>query len=285
MSLGKLLRRTEIKRDTGRVFITDVIDREISKSRPSFNWKQVFATVKALNRLLVGTFDRDAYWKLFQDLTDFTYAPPIRHDRIFHPSSLAGDCPRKLHYEMGMVEFSDAGTRRIGAQLQRTFDVGTWWHTYIQNWLHRAGVLVEAEVHAKCDKRKIDGRGDGVICFVPGFPKEAKRYLLEIKSINSRGYLNIKSAPYDYHVHQASIYADVLGLDEIFFLYINKDTGEMCEHLVPVDVKQLAIAYAKIDEVLLSVKTGEAPERVCGSRAAKQALECGFCNHCFTQPA
>jgi hypothetical protein len=281
MGLGQLLRRANIKEETGRVFLTDILDKEIIKPRENFSWRVVKTLVKSLSKMLTGEYSRGDYWKVFHQLHDATYAPPKRRDRIFHPSSLLTDCPRRLHYEMGDVEFSDIGSRRIPANLQRTFDVGTWWHTYVQNMLMRAGVLEEAEVTVRNKERRLYGHADGVLCFEKGFPASAERFLLEIKTINSMGYRKVKEAPYDYHIFQASIYAAELGIKKIYFLYINKDTSETLEHVIDVNHKELQEAYNKIDYVLKTVENDFPPKRICVSKGSKPALECGFCTHCF----
>jgi len=89
--------------------------------------------------------------------------------------------------------------------------------------------------------------------------------------------------PLDKHIEQASLYADVLKIKRIVFLYIQKDTCEMKEFIVDRDDKVVSRINKRIYSIVDHVDKGVAPERPCSNKFDEMALNCIFCNHCFSK--
>ena len=110
------------------------------------------------------------------------------HDRAFNvnaPSSI-GSCLRARYYaRIGTAR------ERVSARSQRIFDNGTYVHLRIQNALKKCGILVMDEVPVFSAAYNIQGHTDGLIQLskVTG-----ELGILEIKSINSRNFDNLKGA-------------------------------------------------------------------------------------------
>lgn len=280
MSFGRTLKRIkEGVEDPMKKSVVHEIDKQCLNIISYFNTGDIIVKLKDLLKLIKrpGKFDRDKFFKLFFELYEVVYAPDARGVGCFHASSLEDDCERRLFFEIKGEPISDKGVRKeIGPQLQRIFDVGTWWHTYIQYQLYKAGILEQAEVPVKDAKKKIDSRADGILNI------SGRRILLEIKSMNSRSYAKNAYRPNDKHVYQASLYAKELELEEICFIYVNKDTSEMKEYIIPVDEKILREPYRKMKRVLMAVEADEKPERICRNKFSEIALNCGYCSLCFS---
>lgn len=279
MSIGRALKRIKERlEDPTKISVSDLIDKACTTPLSDWSKEHIQERVKALQMEVMKKrgFNRDRFFKLFFELYDAVYAPEHRAKRSFHASTLEGDCERRLFYEISGEEPSDEVIRNIGPQLQRIFDVGTWWHTYIQLMLYRAGILETAEKPVVNKELHINSRTDGILNI------SGRRILLEIKSMNSRTFNMHKIKPKEEHIKQAVIYAKELGLDEICFIYVNKDTSELRDFIVPVTEKDIKAPYRKIKIVLKSVKEGEAPERVCKNSFSTMATNCPFCTKCFS---
>lgn len=112
------------------------------------------------------------------------------------PSS-AGGCIRANFYQrLG----EEKGV--ISPRLRRIFDNGHAVHERIQSLAKRSGVLAMDEVPLFHKELEIQGHTDGIV-FLKGGRVEAQ--VLEIKSINGRGFTLLKDARED-HKAQAQVY-------------------------------------------------------------------------------
>lgn len=232
-----------------------------------------------LHLLEADEFNRDSFFSEFNSLYSLVMAPDKRAKGVFHPSQLLDGCPRQMTYDLLRVPPTDRVTRPIGAELQRTFDVGTWYHLYIQMILYRVGYLEQAEVPVINTEKYLNGKADGVI-------KEevfGERVVLEIKSMNTWNFSKAIFKPFKKHEFQASLYARELGIKKVLYLYINKDTSEIREFLMPINEEQLAIADKKMDAVIDHVKNKTLPPRCCSDMYCDCALACPFATKCFKE--
>ena len=108
-----------------------------------------------------------------------------------------------------------------------------------------------------------------------------EKVVLEIKTMNDYQWKKAVFKPFDHHEFQASIYARELGAKKILYLYINKNTSEIKEFLVPVNEDQLELADRKMNRVIKAVKSKKVPERVCGDRFCDTASTCAWASLCF----
>lgn len=271
MSIGRLLKR----KIAGEENLVDLIDQEVLK-RKVYSFDDVVAATKEFSKHSdEDGFDRDKFMKAFYQLFQTMFSDPPRSTKSIHPSSFKEDCSRQLYYEFTDAERTDSVTRKINGQTQRIFDIGTWVHVYIQVILWQAGVLEKSEVPVRSRKKRINGRGDGIIFF------KGKRLLLEIKTINSFQVSKVKSKPLDHHEYQASIYASELGMEEICYLYVNKDTFEIITHILPVHASYVKLANEKIDDLNYSIEKKIAPTRICKDVNSHYAKTCPFKTLCF----
>lgn len=278
MSFARTLKRiTEGKADPSKRSVLLEIDKACTRVSSYFDLSDITAKISELSKVAKrpGKFNRDRFFAVFLELYELVYAPDTRGVGFFHASQLEDDCERRLYYEILKVAPTDERIRDIGPQLQRIFDVGTWWHTYIQYQLYKAGILVQAEVPIQDEIKKISSRADGILNL------DGRLLLLEIKSMNSRTFAKVITKPLVKHVYQASIYAKELGIPEICFIYINKDTSEIKELIIPVDEDVIKEPYRKMRRVLTHVDELETPERICKNKFSDIASKCEYCTHCF----
>jgi hypothetical protein len=111
------------------------------------------------------------------------------------------------------------------------------------------------------------------------------RYILEVKSINSAGFEGKRGPlPQPDHVTQASVYAWLLGVDYICFVYVCKDqVSKWKEFVVPVDRVAIADAQNRMRAVIESRAKNELPlkARACPSVQDERAKACPAVEKCF----
>lgn len=273
MSFANLLKKKVVK---GGVDVIALIDKQCSE-RTTYDFESVKESLSHLADFVKkDNIEEDELMKLFFDFYLKMYADKKRTKGVFHPSGINSACERATYYEFIGAEESDTFVVRHSPQTQRIFDSGTWWHTYIQMLLWKSGILIKSEAKVRNVRRKLSGHADGVI-------RLNVDTLLEIKTMNSFSFARGKFKPVPAHETQAGVYARELGLTQICFIYINKDTSELCVHIVPINNKYVDAAYDKMDSILSAVKTKKVPPRlVCKDEDSKAALSCSYCSLCFS---
>lgn len=226
------------------------------------------------------TFNRDKFFVEFFKFYSCVMAPDAKAKGVFHPSQLLKGCSRQMTYDLMGTEPTDKIKRKVSGGLQRTFDVGTWYHVYFQTLLFNMGYLEASEVPVVNKERFLNGKADGV--FKPHVFGE--RVVLEIKSMNNWTFQKAIFKPFKHHEFQASLYARELGVKKILYLYINKDTSEIRDFLMPINEEQLEIADKKMEIVINSIKEGTLPARPksCTDKFCDSAIECPFATLCFS---
>lgn len=270
MGLGRTLVGIREEKE-GKVSILPQLDKAILEKSGKFSFRSIKFF---LNKLIdnVDKKDKQAMLITFLQLYKEIAAPEYRESGVFHPSGLYDACPRCSYYELNGYEVSDPLSGKPDARLQRIFDMGSWIHLYVQVKLLIAGVLEEMEVDVISDELFVKGKADGVVNL------KGEKYVLEIKSINSYQFAKLKFGPLNKHRGQASLYAHILGIEKIIYLYVNKDSLEIKEFIEPIEKKDLKIMLSFIE----SVKTAkEVPERTCVNKFTDQALRCSYCSICF----
>lgn len=279
-NLSKILRGISEK-DSTRVSIVEAINKASSAGITSVGSFSVIGIKRGLKKLLSlleeDSFDRDKFFSEFNSLYSLVMAPDKRAKGVFHPSQLLDGCMRQMTYDLMNVPPTDKTLRPIGAELQRTFDVGTWYHIYMQCILYRIGYLEQAEVPVINKEKYLNGKADGV------FKEEVfgEKVVLEIKTMNNWNFSKAVFRPFKKHEFQASLYARELGAKKVLYLYINKDTSEIREFLMSLNEEQLSIADKKMSTVIKHVKEETLPARSCKDRFCDNALACPFATLCF----
>ena len=111
--------------------------------------------------------------------------------------SQAGTCMRARYYARTGAPRDGAS---IDARTRRIFDNGTKTHERLQEYLLKQGMLLMDEVPVHNYDYNIQGHTDGVLKL-----SASERGILEIKSINSNGFSNLKGAK-EEHRKQGLIY-------------------------------------------------------------------------------
>lgn len=224
-----------------------------------------------------GDHDRTEF---FVSLADLFFSATLSYDgsgkTFLHPSSFMEECERKLFYDLTDTEYSNPPAP-IEPSLQRIFDFGTIVHVYIQYHLWRAGVLTEAEAAAVRVDRRVHGKADGILVFERG----GKEIMLEVKTANEFSYSKARRSPFKKHLNQATVYANSLGIDQILFVYVNKNTSEVTEHLVDVSPDITADTEYVMEKVITSVETNQIPDRSCKDPFTTEAQKCPYRDLCF----
>lgn len=276
ISFGKIL---ATKPEGDSFSLVTELDKFCSEGGVSVGTFSVLGMKRACKNMLevLEDFDREKFFTEFFKMYNLAMAPDLRSKNVFHPSGLMDDCPRRLTYDLSGVAPSNPRMRTISGELQRTFDVGSWYHLYFQNLLFALGYLEQAEVPVVNKEKFIDGKADGV--FKPEvFGEEV---LLEIKSMNSFMFGRSVWAPFKKHEYQASLYAQELGIKKILYLYINKDNSQIRTHLMPTNDEMLLSANTKMEGIITAVKEKILPKRMCGDKFCDRAVACEFRDLCF----
>lgn len=181
------------------------------------------------------------------------YDDSEHNDGRYHASALTG-CPALLFLYMEGFPIP----RKPEPKTFRIFGNGDGVHERIQVQLARAGILETAEFDETMEtpieipEYNIGGHTDGVLNFGPKvdtgktirmfgkkvpvfrFKNTRNRAILEIKSINERGFAEVKKAgqPKPEHIKQANVYAHAKGVPRIIFIYENKNNQEWLEYSV-----------------------------------------------------
>jgi len=171
----------------------------------------------------------------------------VRAKKCFSVSSLHHPCLRYLYYSyFGIPQEFDPKTLRV-------FDNGHHVHERLQDYLEKAGVLVEREVSVCDDEYQIYGRCDGIVQL------NGKRGVIEIKSISSSGFND--ELPKPAHLNQLMMYVHLLGLNGGVILYENKNSQELKEFYFPLDKGVVERILNKIQCVLGFISKKQLPPK------------------------
>lgn len=226
------------------------------------------------------------------DMFEALFATKHFDDTYFHPSSMfyGRVCFRELYFRKTATLKDDGYVSKFdtNAKLRRVVDLGTIMHLYIQWNLHKAGILIEHEVSLKDEEHNFVGHADGVVEDSSG-----KLAILEIKTASSFVFDKLKS-PLDYHVGQASLYADILGYERIVFLYYNKNTSDLKVFEVDKDSDQVSHIKAVAKKILLTYRSNmrrsrtkdvtkheKLFKRICKNQFVDKARGCPYSKICF----
>lgn len=148
---------------------------------------------------------------------------------FFRPSMVFG-CDRQNVYHYAHAKETPA---QKGPKLRRILDTGTALHTMHQNYLanHKDIFFVpEPKLSVRLGGKKAHVRGscDGLIIR----RSDGYRFVIELKTISKEGFDSLR-APKKEHIKQAMIYARLIGVHWIMFVYICKSSSNMKEYAIP----------------------------------------------------
>lgn len=202
-----------------------------------------------------------------------------RRRGVFHPSSLCKDqvCERALAYELYAAPQQKVEPQIGVARLQRIFDNGTFVHARLEHHIAKAvqkyGGTFYPEVGFKPDESLVAGTTDGGI-LLNGWP-----YLLEIKSMNKKNFMELGQEPWDEHADQLTIYMRRLGVTSGVVFVECKDNQDTREYFIRFDVKRWARMEAIVNRVLGHFHAGELPPKITKENGCK-GEECEYHHIC-----
>lgn len=206
--------------------------------------------------------------------SDFAHGQK-RPQFAFHPSAL-GQCLRKLWFE----QFNAPKDRRHKDDVLQSyliFEFGSYIHLLFQNLCERAGILLHREFRLLNLIKEIEGTCDGILSI------QGKKYVLEIKSINSGQWTKVQQAPKFDHKQQVHAYMYVLGIKSCIIVYINKDRGTVKEFVVDFDEEFFNKSVSdRIAKYKGHVTKRTLPDREGTNPSTFPCSFCSFASLCFS---
>ena len=169
---------------------------------------------------------------------------------VFYPSSLGNPCDRFLY----MAYNGLLPSQEIEPTLQRIFDCGDYLGYRFEKYFEKMGVLLSTESSVKCTMPNISGRIDFIIKH-----RDFAQAVIELKSINSRGFKALLDRPKPEHFIQIRIYLNLSNIEHGIVLYENKNDQQVKAFVVKRDEK----VWTKLQERCFKVMNMESMPLKC----------------------
>ena len=171
---------------------------------------------------------------------------------VFYPSMLGNECDRYLY----LAFRGKLPQQEIGSVTQRIFDTGSSLADRMTKYFEKMEILKGREIPVKCDAPPISGRADFLLAH-----EEHIEIVLELKSINDKGFEALKNRPKREHTVQLQIYLHILQLPYGVVLYENKNNQKLKAFGMLPDPDIWAQILKKCEDVMLMM---EPPSRCSG---------------------
>ena len=136
----------------------------------------------------------------------------------FYPSIVSSPCDRYVYLAFnGMMP-----TTPIPANVRRIFDCGDYLGYRFSKYFQQMGILLAEEQPTKLANPPISGRFDFAIQH-----EVYGRTIVELKSINDKGFKQLITDPKSDHYLQLQIYLNILNLEHGIVLYENKNDQQV----------------------------------------------------------
>ena len=169
----------------------------------------------AATRNRVSNQDR---WLLKQFEETLGYEQSSSREGVFFPSMLGNVCDRYLY----LAYRGKLPQQTIASVTQRIFDNGSALEDRMTKYFEAMGIYKDRELPTKCDDPPISGRADFLLTH-----EEHGDIVLELKSINDKGFKNLYSSPKPEHFIQLQIYLQLLDRPYGVVLYENKNDQKL----------------------------------------------------------
>ena len=157
-------------------------------------------------------------WLLATLEKGLTKTPRAGSKGVFYPSTLCSPCERLVYLGYnGLIP-----PKPIQAKVRRIFDCGDYLGNRFHKYFSDLGLLIAAEQSVKHADPPISGRLDYLITH-----EKYGRSIIELKSINDRGFKLLTTDPKIDHFLQLQIYLNLVGLEHGVVLYENKNDQEV----------------------------------------------------------
>ena len=154
--------------------------------------------------------------KMFEDTLG--YQQNSSRVGVFYPSMLGNECDRYLY----LAFRGKLPQQEIASTTQRIFDTGSSLEDRMTKYFEQMGILKGREIVVKSDAPPISGRADFLLTH-----EEHQEIVLELKSINDKGFKNLYSKPKPEHALQLQIYLQLLDKAYGIVLYENKNDQKL----------------------------------------------------------
>jgi len=182
-------------------------------------------TTKRKSSPRVSNQDKD-FLKLLDEYLKGKMSP--HRGQVFYPSALGSTCDKYLYASFnGLLPWEDLDPR-----VKRIFDTGSSLEDRMNKYFTKMNILIAREQPLKLASPPISGRLD----FLIAHPTKGEA-VLELKSINEKGFNDLKSSPKHDHFIQLQIYLNLLNKDYGIVLYENKNDQKLKAFKVERDVK------------------------------------------------
>ena len=157
-------------------------------------------------------------WLLATLEKGLTKTPRAGSSGVFYPSTLCSPCERLVYLAYnGLIP-----PKPIPAHVRRIFDCGDYLGNRFHKYFSDLGLLIAAEQSVKHTDPPISGRLDYLI----KHEKHGRR-IIELKSINDKGFKLLTTDPKIDHFLQLQIYLNLVGLEHGVVLYENKNDQQV----------------------------------------------------------
>jgi len=168
----------------------------------------------------------------------------------FFPSLLGSSCDRHLYLAYrGLLP-----SAIIASHTRRIFDNGSYLEERMTSYFEKMGVLEDREVRLACDDPPISGRAD----FILTHPIHSK-IVVELKSINDKGFNNLRGKPKKEHMVQIQLYLHLLQMEHGIVLYENKND----QHIKVFEVERSEKAWKTIEAKCRKIQNMESLPKAC----------------------
>jgi len=153
-------------------------------------------------------------WLLNYLDTKLKYTKKWTNKGVFYPSMLGNMCDRYLY----LAYNGSLPDQAIKAQTARIFDTGNSLEHRMRKYFERTGLFIAAEQTVRLANPVISGRYDFLLKH-----EEHGRIILELKSINQKGFDGLIEQPKSDHTIQLQIYLNLAECEQGVVLYENKN--------------------------------------------------------------
>lgn len=183
---------------------------------------------------------------------------------VFYPSMLGNPCDRYLY----LAYNGRLDDQVIEAKTARIFDNGSALEVRMKKYFERLGLFLAEEQQVRLNLPPISGRYDFLLKH-----EEHGRIILELKSINDKGFSALIDSPKHEHIIQLQIYLNLAGVDNGVVLYENKNDQTLKAFKVVRDVDTWNSILERCTRIQ-SMTPAEMPidctgEFFCGCRGVK----------------
>lgn len=210
-------------------------------------------------------------------LFDFGDKDEVERSGLHASSIIAAETKFCFREQVLSLLFKQTQGHQLPSKQKRVFEEGKAIHRKWQGLFERSGIADEIELRHYEEKYDLYFTPDAVVKI------NSKKYVVEIKSMNSFQYQKATSHPSGQK--QLELYMHLLGIRDGFVLAEDKNTQDFKVFILTYDYERLMPIISRLETVVsmrnafLSDK--EIPARTCKNSDCSRANECNMKDACF----